>query len=90
VARGFFRSVLPIGIRAQAKDIGQSLAGNKKIRLLADGAKQVERHQRARVNQPGQQRLRRGNGVGPGSCGRGPQHCFHKGRRGRRQLRAPG
>jgi hypothetical protein len=89
VARGFFRSVLPIGIRAQAKNIGQRLAGNEKIRLLAGGAKQVQRHDGARVNQPGEQRLGRGNRVGPGGCRRGPQHCFHKGRRGRRQLRAP-
>jgi hypothetical protein len=38
--------VLPIGVRAQAKNIGQRLAANEKIRLLADGAKQVERHHR--------------------------------------------
>jgi hypothetical protein len=90
VAGGFFRSVLPIGIRAQAEDIGQRLAGNEKIRLLAHSAKQVECDHRARVNQPRQQRLGRNNRVGPGGCGRGSQHCFHKGRRRRRQLRAPG
>jgi hypothetical protein len=90
VAGGFFRSVLPIGIRAQAKNIGQRLAGNQKIRLLPNGAKQIERHHGAGVNQPGQQRLRLRNRVCPGRCRRGPQHCFHKGRRGRRQLRAPG
>jgi hypothetical protein len=36
--------VLPIGVGAQAEHIGERLAGNEKIRLLADGAKQVERH----------------------------------------------
>jgi len=90
VPRRFFRSVLPIGIRTQAEDIGQRLAGNQKIRLLADGAKQVERHHGAGFNQPGQQRLGLGNCLAPGGGRRGPQHCFHKGRRGRRQLRAPG
>jgi hypothetical protein len=68
VAGGFFRSVLPIGIRAQAKNIGQRLAGNEKIGLLADGAKQVERHHRARINETGQERLGRGNRVGPWGC----------------------
>lgn len=87
---GFFRSVFPIGVRTQAKHIGQRLAGNEKIRLLTHCAKQVERHHPARVNQPAQQRLGRGNRVAPGGCRRRPQHCFHKGRRGRRQLRAPG
>jgi hypothetical protein len=39
VAGGFFRSMLPIGIRAQAENIGQCLACHEKIRLLAYGAK---------------------------------------------------
>jgi hypothetical protein len=90
MAGGLFRSVLPIGIRAQAKDIRQRLAGNEKIGLLANGAKKVECHHGARVNQPRQQRLGRGNRVGPRGCRCGPQHCFHKGRRRRRQLRATG
>jgi len=54
VPGGFFRSVLPIGIRPQAKNIRQRLAGNQKIRLLPDGPKQIQRHHRAGVNQPGQ------------------------------------
>jgi hypothetical protein len=90
VAGRFFRSVLPIGIRTQAEGIGQSLRGNEKIRLLADGAKQVQRHHGAGFNQPGEQRLGLENCVAAGGCRRGPQHCFHKGRRGRRQLRTPG
>jgi len=90
VARRFFRSVLPIRICTQAEDIGQRLRGNEKIRLLADGAKQVERHHGAGFNQSGEQRLGPGNCVASGGCRRGPQHCFHKGRRGRRQLRTPG
>jgi hypothetical protein len=89
VAGRFFRSVLPIGIRTQAEDIGQRLRGNEKIRLLADGAKQVERHHGAGFNQPGEQRLGLGNCVAPRGRRRGSQHGFHKGRRGRRQLRAP-
>jgi len=90
VAGRFFGSVLPIGIRTQAEDIGQRPRGNEKIRLLAHGAKQVERHHGPGFNQPGEQRLGLGNCVAPGGCRRGPQHCFHKGRRGRRQLRTPG
>jgi hypothetical protein len=84
VAGGFFRSVFPIGIRTQAKHIGQCLAGNDKIRLFADSAKQVERHDGTGFNQPGEQRLGLGNRVTSGGCRRGPQHCFHKGRRGHR------
>ena len=90
MAGRFFRSVLPIRICTQAEDIGQRLRGNEKIRLLADGAKQVERHHGAGFDQPGEQRLGLGNCVAPGGCRRGPQHGFHKGRRGRRQLRTPG
>ena len=89
VAGGFFRGVLPIGIRTQAEDIGQRLRGNEKIRLLADGAKQVERHHGAGVNQTGEQRMGLGNRVACRGCCRGPQHGFNKRRRGRRQLRAP-
>jgi hypothetical protein len=89
VAGGFFRSMLPIGIRTQAQNIGQCLAGHEKIRLLADGAKQVERYYGAGCNQPGEQRLGPGNRVRSRGCRRGPKHRFHKGRRGRRQLRAP-
>jgi hypothetical protein len=90
VPGGFRRSMLPIGIRAQAKDIGQSLAGSEKIRQLPGGAKQVERHHRARVNQPGHERLCLCHRIASGGRRRGPQHCFDKGRRGRRQLRPPG
>jgi hypothetical protein len=89
VARGFRWSVLPVSIGTQAEDIGQSLAGNKKIRLLPGGAKKVKCHHGAGFDQPGQQHLGRGNRVASGGCRRAPQHCFHKRRRGRRQLRAP-
>ncbi len=89
VAGGFFRGVLPIGIRTQTEDIGQRLPPDEKIRLLADGAKQVERHHAAGFNQPGEQRLGLGNRIASRGCRRSPRHCFDKRRRGRRQLRAP-
>jgi hypothetical protein len=72
VAGGFFRSVLPIGIRTQAKHIGQGLAGNEKIWLFADSAKQVECHYGTGFNQPGEQRLGLGNRVASGGRRRGP------------------
>jgi hypothetical protein len=68
VARGLLWRMLPVGVRAQAENIGKSLGGGHKIRLLAPSAKQVQRDHLAGFNQTGKQHL----GLGD---------CLRRGRR---------
>ncbi len=89
VAGGFLRSMLPIGIGAQAKHVGQRLGVGQKIRLLAHRAQQIQRHHAAGGDQPSQQRLRLLDRGRTGSRLRAPHAGFDKRRRGRRQLRPP-
>ena len=64
MARGFLRSMLPVRIGAQGKHKRQRLAVGQKIRLLADRAKQIQRHHVAGGDQAGQQALRLLDGGG--------------------------
>jgi hypothetical protein len=83
VPGGFLRSMLPIGVSAQAKNKRQRVTVGKKIGLLAHRAKQIERHHGARHNHALQQllrlleRCRMRSGLGA------PHAGFDKGRRRR-------
>jgi hypothetical protein len=86
--------MLPIGIGAQAKNVGQGLARDQKIRLLTHPAQQVQRHHAAGRGQPRQQSLRLfaggGTKIRTGSSLRAAHAGFDKRRRRRGQLRPPG
>jgi hypothetical protein len=87
VARGLLRRMLPIRVRAQAKNVGQCLGVGQKIRLLAHCPEQVQSDHATGCYQAGQQSLclfdsrRAGRGLGCAHAG------FDKGGRRRRQLR---
>jgi hypothetical protein len=89
MAGRFLRSMLPIRIGAQTKNVGQGLLMGQKIRLLTHPAEEIQRHHLARCNQAGQQRLRLLQGGRPRGSLCASHAGFDKGRRGRRQLRAP-
>jgi hypothetical protein len=81
--------MLPVRIGAQAKHVRQRLAVGQKIRLLAHRTEQVQGDHTAGGDQARQQPLRLLDGR---HTGRGLRHAhagFDKGRRRRRQLRAP-
>ena len=90
VARGLLRRMLPIGIRAQAQDIGQRRTRDQEIRLLPHCAEQIQPDQTARLNQPGDQRVGLDDSRRSGRGFRPAQRSFDKRRGGRRQLRPPG
>ena len=89
VTGGFLRSMLPIRIGAQAKNVGQRLLMSQEIRLLTHPAQQIQRHHLAGSNQASQQCVRLLQRGRTGSGLRAPHASFDKGRRGRRQLRTP-
>jgi hypothetical protein len=90
VAGRFLRSMLPIGIATKREHVGQRLACSHKIRLLTHSAQQVQRHRAPLRDQARQQRVCLLDRLRPGCSVHLAHAGFYKGRRGRRQLRAPG
>jgi hypothetical protein len=88
VARGLLRSMLPIRIRAQAKNVGQRLGVGQKIRLLAHRPEQVQSDHATACHQSGQQSLRLLDGRRTRRRLCTAHAGFDEGGRGRRQLRA--
>jgi hypothetical protein len=82
--------MLPIGIPTQGDHVGQRLARDQKIRLLTHSPQQIQRHRAPLCDQARQQRVRLFDRRRPGCGVRTAQAGFDKGRRRRRQLRAPG
>jgi hypothetical protein len=80
--------MLPIRIRAQAKNVRQRLGMGQKIRLLAHRPEQVQSDHAAGGDQAGQQSLRLLDGRRAGRGLRIAHAGFDEGGRGRSQLRA--
>ena len=88
MARRLLRRMLPIRIRAQAKNVRQRLGVGQKIRLLGHGPEQVQGDHAALCHQAGQQALCMLNSRRIRRRLRTAHAGFHEGRRGRSQLRA--
>ena len=82
--------MLPIRVAAQGKYEGERLAVGEKIRLLARGAEQIQRHHGARGDEARQQPMRVLDGRSLGSGLHAAHAGFDKGRGRSRQLRVPG